>query len=116
MVKNIIIGQKSFVTKSILKYLKNPIVFSANELTKKKIQEQTHNYKKINLVFNNFYPSKLLNDLNHNNYNELCNLSLSKISLLFETIPSSKINKIIYTSSAAIYRLIGNISNQKSNQ
>ena len=114
MVKNIIIGQKSFVTKSILKYLKNPIVFSANELTKKKIQEQTHNYKKINLVFNNFYPSKLLNDLNHNNYNELCNLSLSKISLLFETIPSSKINKIIYTSSAAIYRLIGNISNQKS--
>ena len=114
MVKNIIIGQKSFVTKSILKYLKNPIVFSANELTKKKIQEQTHNYKKINLVFNNFYPSKLLNDLNHNNYNDLCNLSLSKISLLFETIPSSKINKIIYTSSAAIYRLIGNISNQKS--
>ena len=71
MVKNIIIGQKSFVTKSILKYLKNPIVFSANELTKKKIQEQTHNYKKINLVFNNFYPSKLLNDLNHNNYNDL---------------------------------------------
>ena len=114
MVKNIIIGQKSFVTKSILKYLKNPIVFSANELTKKKIQEQTHNYKKINLVFNNFYPSKLLNDLNHNNYNDLCNLSLSKISLLFETIPSSKINKIIYTSSAAIYRLIENISNQKS--
>ena len=54
MVKNIFIGQKSFVTKSILKYLKNPIVFSANELTKKKIQEQTHNYKKINLVFKIF--------------------------------------------------------------
>ena len=71
MVKDIIIGQKNFVTKSILKYLKNPIVFLANELTKKKIQEQTRNYKKINLVFNNFYPSKLLNDLNHNNHEEL---------------------------------------------
>ena len=53
MVKNIIIGQKSFVTKSILKYLKNPIVFSANELTKKKIQEQNRNYKKIILILNN---------------------------------------------------------------
>ena len=53
MVKNIIIGQKSFVTKLILKYLKIPIVFSANELTKKKIQEQNRNYKKIILVLNN---------------------------------------------------------------
>ena len=40
MIKNIIIGKNSFVTKSIKKYLKNPIIFSANELSKKSINEK----------------------------------------------------------------------------
>jgi FlaA1/EpsC-like NDP-sugar epimerase len=114
MIKNIIIGQNSFVTKSIKKHLKDPLIFSANELSKKSINEKINYYKKINLIFNNFYPSKLLNNLDHKNYNELCNLSLERISLIFETIPSSKINKILYTSSSAIYRLVKNINNQKS--
>ena len=88
MIKNIIIGQNSFVTKSIKKHLKDPLIFSANELSKKSINEKINYYKKINLIFNNFYPSKLLNNLDHKNYNELCNLSLERISLIFETIPS----------------------------
>ncbi len=113
MIKNIIIGQNSFVTKSVKKYLKNTVIFSANELSNKSINKNINIYKKINLIFNNFYPSKLLNELNHKNYNDFCDLSLKKISLLFKAVPSTKINKILYTSSAAIYRLSKNINNQK---
>ena len=40
MVKNIVIGQKIFITKLVLKYLKIPIVFLANELTKKKFKNR----------------------------------------------------------------------------
>ena len=105
MIKNIIIGKNSSITKSICKYLKNTYIFSANEITKENFQKQIKKYKKINLIFNNFYPSKNLNSLSSNNYKKLCELSLEKIAIVFEKTPSSIINKIIYTSSASIYRI-----------
>ena len=60
MTTNIIIGKKSFVTKSLLKYLDKAEVFSANNLNEISIS-QISSRKKINIIFNNFYPSKLLN-------------------------------------------------------
>jgi len=113
MIKNIIIGQNSFVSKACIKYFKNTVIISANELSIEKIDKEINKYKKINLILNNFYPSKLLDNLNQDNYQTLCSLSLEKIILLFEKIPSYKINKIIYTSSASIYRIAENINDPK---
>ena len=112
MIKNIIIGKNSLITKEICKYLDNVYIFSANELSKINFNQKIKNFKKINLVFNNFYPSKNLNTMNKNDYRKFCDLSLEKISFILETIPSSKINKIIYTSSSSIYRIPENLNNQ----
>ena len=110
--KNIIIGKNSLITKEICKYLDNVYIFSANELNKINFNQKIKNFKKINLIFNNFYPSKNLNTMNKNDYRKFCDLSLEKISFILETIPSSKINKIIYTSSSSIYRIPENLNNQ----
>ena len=103
--KNIIIGKNSSISKYINKDLKNSLLFSANELNETNLIDKFKKFKKINLIFNNFYPSKNLNILNHNDYKKFCELSLEKISLIFQKVPSYKINKIIYTSSASIYRI-----------
>ena len=113
MIENIILGQNSLITKHLSKHLKNTNIFSANNLNEKnfnKIKEK----KRINLIFNNFYPSKNLNTLNTKDYKKLCALSLEKISMILEKVPPSRINKIIYTSSASVYRIPENLSNQKN--
>ena len=112
MIKNIIIGKNSLITKEICKYLDNVYIFSANELNKINFNQKIKNFKKINLIFNNFFPSKNLNTMNKNDYRKFCDLSLEKISFILETMPSSKINKIIYTSSSSIYRIPENLNNQ----
>ena len=114
--KNIIIGKNSSISKHVHKNLKNSYVFSANKLNEKYLLHKIKKYRKINLIFNNFYPSKNLNKLNHNDYKKFCELSLEKISLIFQKIPSYKINKIIYTSSASIYRISENLSHPKKDK
>ena len=116
MQKNLIIGKDSFVTKHNLKFIKNSIAISAKELDKKKLHKLTKSLKKVNIIFNNFYPSKFLNDLNYMKYKKLCDLSLEKIFVTLESIPSKKINKIIYTSSSAVYGLSENLNNPKKDQ
>ena len=112
MIKNIIIGRNSSITSFLCKYLKNTTVLSANELNEFILRKETQDLQKINLIFNNFYPSKNLNTLKISNFKKLCELSLEKIFFVLEKIPSSKINKIIYTSSASIYRISENLNNQ----
>lgn len=112
MIKNIIIGKNSSITLSVCKYLKDSIVLSANKLNEISLNKETGKFKKINLIFNNFYPSKNLNTLKISNFKKFCELSLEKIFFVLEKIPSSKINKIIYTSSASIYRISENLNNK----
>ena len=111
--KNIIIGKNSSISKHVSKNLKNSYLFSANELNGIHLLKEIKNCKKINLIFNNFYPSKNLNLLDHKNYKKFCELSLEKISFIFEKIPANKINKIIYTSSASVYRISENLNHPK---
>ena len=112
MIKNIIIGKNSFLTKSNIKFLKNCLIYSANELNKKSF-DNLKKFKKVNIIFNNFYPSNSLNKLNYLEFKKFCNLSLEKIFLVLENIPSNKIDKILYTSSSAVYGLVDNINNDK---
>ena len=111
MIKNIIIGKNSTITQYICRFLKNNCVLSANELREEHLKKEIKDCKKINLIFNNFYPSKNLNRLNTNDYKKFCELSLEKTSFVLAKIPSSKINKIIYTSSASVYRISENLNN-----
>ena len=113
MTQNIIIGKNSSLTESNSKNIKNCVIFSANQINEKYLFDKINKIKKVNLIFNNFFPSKFLNDLNHLNYKQLTNLSLEKIFFIFEKIPINKINKIIYTSSSAVYRLSESISSEK---
>ena len=115
MTTNIIIGKKSFVTKSLLKYLDKAEVFSANNLNEISIS-QISSRKKINIIFNNFYPSKLLNLLSYADYRKFEKLSLNNLTLILSKISPKRVNKIIYTSSAAVYRLVENINDQKKDE
>jgi len=115
MSRNIIIGKKSYITQALHKFIKDVEIFSANELDEiniRKIQSK----KKINLIFNNFYPSKLLNNLTFREYSEFEKLSIQKLTNILSKISPKRVNKIIYTSSAAIYRLAENIDNQKKDE
>ena len=71
--KNIIIGKNSSISKYINKNLKNSLLFSANELDETNLISKFKKFKRINLIFNNFYPSKNLNTLNHNDYRKFQN-------------------------------------------
>ena len=112
MIKNIVIGKNSSISQFVSKYLQNSLVLSANDLDEFNLKQQIKKFKKINLIFNNFYPSKYLNTLDISNFRKFCELSLEKIFFVLETIPSSKINKILYTSSASIYRIPENLNNK----
>ena len=110
MTTNIIIGKKSFVTKAILNSIKKAEVYSANDFnneTLKKIKSK----KKINLIFNNFFPSNLLNDLSYKDYQKFKNYFREYHMSLENYL--QKINKIIYTSSSAVYRLPENMQQKK---
>ena len=65
---NVIIGKQSNLTNALKKHLLHTVVFSARDpilIDKIKI---INKYKKINLIFNNFYPASRINNLNHSNY------------------------------------------------
>ncbi len=115
MITNIIIGKKSFVTKALLRYINKAEVISANNLDDLALNKISSK-KKINLIFNNFYPSKLLNSLSYKDYRKFEKLSLNNLTFILSKIPSKKVNKIIYTSSASVYRLVENINNQTKDQ
>ena len=96
----------------MLKYLDKAEVFSANNLNEISIS-QISSRKKFNIIFNNFYPSKLLNLLSYADYRKFEKLSLNNLTLILSKISPKRVNKIIYTSSAAVYRLVENINDQK---
>tara|TARA_B100001057_G_C22860473_1_gene954329 strand:+ start:1835 stop:4084 length:2250 start_codon:yes stop_codon:yes gene_type:complete len=111
MIQNIIIGKNSFVTLHILKYLKNSKVYSANDSNIEKLIKEVNKFKKINIIFNNFFPSNSLNKLSLKDYGKFCYLSINRTIILLKNIKSSKINKIIYTSSSSVNDIALNLNN-----
>ena len=70
--------------------LKNSFLFSANELNETNLINEFKKFKKINLIFNNFYPSKNLNMLNHNDYIKFVNYLLKKFHLFSKKFHHTK--------------------------
>ena len=111
MITNIIIGNKSFVTRSLLRFIEKAEVFSANNLDDTSLNK-FHPKKKINLIFNNFYPSRLLNSLSYKDYREFEKLSLNNLTLILVKF-LQKIIKLFILVAQLMYRLVENINNQK---
>jgi FlaA1/EpsC-like NDP-sugar epimerase len=100
---NIIIGKDSNLTNSLTKHIFNAIILSGRDPKLIEKIKLLNKYKKINLIFNNFYPAARINNLNHINYTDFYKQSLLVNSEILKNINKKIIKKIIYTSSSSIY-------------
>ena len=105
--KTIIIGKRSFISNELRKVIPNSSVVSVKEFVDKNFKINT----KVNIIINSFYPvSQLHNIENYENFFEKSIISVSKI---LDRIKSTAVEKIIYTSSSAVYGSIIDNSHQK---
>lgn len=105
--KTIILGYDGLLTNSLKKVLKGIKIFSTRDPEiLNKISEYLNNSKKYNLVFNNFYPSKRLNDLDEENYYSMINQGVQFNTKILNKINPKNINKIIYTSTSSVNHLL----------
>ena len=112
MTHNIIIGKRSFLSLSLKKINKKNIILSIGDLSNISVIKKLNRYKKINIIFNNFYPSSKIDYLKYQDFDEFEKLSIHPILDLFKNINSKKINKIIYTSSSSVYGLTENLNTE----
>ncbi|MDB9767293.1 polysaccharide biosynthesis protein [Candidatus Pelagibacter sp.] len=103
MIKNVIFGKQSKITTSIVNNLDDVKIISANNINYSKLRDNSK--KKTNYIFNNFYPSFKLNNLNSTNFQKFVDLSIVNLIQILSNLPKKNINKIIYTSSASVYNL-----------
>ncbi len=117
--KNIIIGKNSNLTTFLKKKISVYATISAREMDiEDKCNEIALSLKKnekINLIFNNFYPSKKIKSLTESDYINFTNLSLISTIKVLNSF-NKKINKVIYNSSASIYGIQTNNLNDLSNR
>lgn len=100
----LIIGKRSNLSKKLFDNLNNCILVSSHDV-EHNIYSLFEEYKNdvINIIFNNFQSSVLLNDNSDlSDYIIKSILNTSKV-LTFLIANNIKINKIIYTSSSSVY-------------
>ncbi len=103
-----IIGKESLLTKHLKIINKKSIVFSSRteEEVERIIKFINNSNKKINLIMNNFYPSAKINKINNLDYSRFYEQSIVYNANIFSKINPKKINRIIYSSSSAVYNSI----------
>ena len=99
--KTIILGS-GYLSNNLKKKLFNSEIISASDISK--INSLNQKKKKFNLIINSFYKSSEL--ANISSYEFFLKKSLLQISVFLDSINPRLINKIIYTSSAAVYNSI----------
>ena len=97
--QTIILGRRSYISKNLLESIKNSKIYSLEEFIG--LYKKYYYKRNISLVINSFYPSSKLNIIN--NYENFSKNSILNISKLLDILNKKKINKIIYTSSSAVY-------------
>ena len=110
MMINIILGT-GYLSKNLNKKIQNSKIYSSNELIEN--IKLVNNLKKYNLIINSFYSSQELN--NFKSYEKFINKSFLEVSKVLDLIDPRKVNKIIYTSSSAVYGSIIDNSELKDN-
>lgn len=104
----VIIGKESLLTKHLKIKNKKAIIFSSRNKDDIKIIISFINSSKskVNIIFNNFYPSALINQMDRKSYYTFYNQSILFNANIFSQVIPQKINKIIYSSSSAVYNSI----------
>ena len=104
----IILGKESLLTKHLSLYFKHSKIFSSRTIEDiNEIINFINKYDgKIDLIMNNFYPSAHINNIGAKDYLKFYQQSLLYNAQIFANINSKKINKIIYSSSSAVYNSI----------
>ncbi len=98
-----IIGKRSNLSKELLKVLKNVVLVSSLSELKNSFTNLDKNELHIKIIFNNFQASSMLySDSNLDKYVENSILHTSQI-LTYLDMENIVIDKIIYTSSSAVY-------------
>ena len=101
--KTIVIGKHSNLSNHLVDKLNNATVVSSRDIMSDVNILSKYKDQEINLIFNNFQPAIKLNEMvNAEEYTMNCIGVTSKI-LNYCLTGNIKINKIIYTSSAAVY-------------
>ena len=99
----IVIGKDSNLSNHLIDKLNNSTVVSSRDIMSDVNVLSKYKDQEINLIFNNFQPAIKLNEMvNAEEYTMNCIGVTSKI-LNYCLTGNIKINKIIYTSSAAVY-------------
>ena len=106
--KTFIIGKESLLSKHLKIYNKKCKIFSSRSFSDIDTIVKNINFssKKINLIMNNFYPSAHITLVNNQNYDKFYEQSILFNAKIFSKINPKKINKIIYSSSSAVYNSI----------
>lgn len=104
----VIIGKESLLTKHLKLQNKNSKVFSSRSIKEINTIINFINFskKKINLILNNFYPSAKITSVRNNDYEKFYEQSILFNAKIFSKINPKKINKVIYSSSSAVYNSI----------
>lgn len=104
----VIIGKESLLTKHLKIYNKKSKVFSSRSISEINtiIKFINSSKNKVNLILNNFYPSAYITLVNNKNYAKFYEQSIIFNAKIFSKINPKKINKIIYSSSSAVYNSI----------
>mgnify|MGYP000313932295 CR=1 FL=1 len=101
MLKTLIIGKKSNLSKKLVKKLNNVVLISSREVFKNINILENFKDESINIIFNNFQPATKLNS--NENYAEYIKSSIFVTSTVLEYFRNTNINKIIYSSSSSVY-------------
>ena len=101
--KTIVIGKHSNLSNNLVDKLNNATVVSSRDIMSDVNILSKYKDQEINLIFNNFQPAIKLNEMvNAEEYTMNCIGVTSKI-LNYCLTGNIKMNKIIYTSTAAVY-------------
>jgi|SaaInlStandDraft_3_1057020.scaffolds.fasta_scaffold24876_2 UDP-glucose 4-epimerase len=100
---NIIVGKRSNLSNHLLDSLDNAIAISSSQVIEALSQLDWSQIDKVNLILNQFQPATRLNDLSSPTEYIDNAISTTANILMFIKDKSSKVNKVVYTSSSSVY-------------
>jgi UDP-glucose 4-epimerase len=98
---NIIIGKNSNLSNAISKIVSDIVLISSREVINNIDILENFKNQNINIIFNNFYPSHLLSNLE--NEVDYLKRTIGVTRLVLNYFDKNKVDKVIYSSSASVY-------------
>ena len=109
MIKTVILGKRSSLSKELSKKIDNSIIIGSEQIDD---IDHTKLPKKFNLIINLFYSSRKINNID--DYDQYFKFSIFYLNRFFSKIKIKNINKVIYSSSSAVYGDLINNSNKRN--